>query len=120
MSDTQGTSHGFHVSAGDAVEALAQLDRSAPFRSVPLFRHGSLLVKYYAPQASDRQQPHVQDEVYVIASGSAVFFDGWRRAQCNAGDLLFAAAGVEHRFEDFTPDFGTWVMFYGPEGGEVD
>ena len=27
-------------------------------------------------------------------------------------------AGVEHRFEDFTDDFGMWVVFYGPEGGE--
>jgi hypothetical protein len=25
---------------------------------------------------------------------------------------------VPHRFEDFTHDFGTWVIFYGPEGGE--
>jgi hypothetical protein len=25
---------------------------------------------------------------------------------------------VPHRFENFTDDFGTWVIFYGPEGGE--
>jgi len=35
-----------------------------------------------------------------------------------AGDALFVAAHETHRFEDFTPDFGTWVMFYGPVGGE--
>ena len=23
-----------------------------------------------------------------------------------------------HRFEEFSDDFATWVMFYGPEGGE--
>lgn len=34
------------------------------------------------------------------------------------GDLLFVPAGVVHRFEEFTDDFATWVMFYGPEGGE--
>jgi hypothetical protein len=27
---------------------------------------------------------------------------------------------MEHRFEDPSDDFGTWVMFYGPEGGERD
>ena len=27
-------------------------------------------------------------------------------------------AGVEHRFDDFRKDFATWVLFYGPEGGE--
>jgi hypothetical protein len=25
---------------------------------------------------------------------------------------------MPHRFEDFTDDFATWVIFYGPEGGE--
>jgi hypothetical protein len=35
------------------------------------------------------------------------------------GTLLFVAAGRPHRFEDFTADFATWVLFYGPEGGEV-
>jgi hypothetical protein len=27
---------------------------------------------------------------------------------------------VEHRFEEMSADFGTWVMFYGPVGGERD
>ena len=27
-------------------------------------------------------------------------------------------AGTEHRFEDMSQDFGTWMVFYGPEGGE--
>jgi len=35
-------------------------------------------------------------------------------------DVLFAAAGVEHRFENFSEDLVVWVMFYGPEGGETD
>ena len=24
-----------------------------------------------------------------------------------------------HRFVDFSDDFGTWVVFWGPEGGEA-
>ncbi len=28
-------------------------------------------------------------------------------------------AGVVHRFEEFTDDLAVWVVFYGPEGGEV-
>lgn len=35
-----------------------------------------------------------------------------------AGDVLFVAAGVEHRFSNFSEDFVTWVFFYGPQGGE--
>ena len=32
--------------------------------------------------------------------------------------FLFVPAGVEHRFEKFTEDFKTWVIFYGAIGGE--
>jgi hypothetical protein len=32
---------------------------------------------------------------------------------------LFAAAAVQHRFENFTADLVVWVIFYGPEGGEA-
>ena len=42
-----------------------------------------------------------------------------RSTSVPAGEALFVPAGVEHRFEDFTPDFATWVFFYGPEGGEA-
>ena len=34
-----------------------------------------------------------------------------------AGDLLFVPAHVEHRFERFSDDFRTWVIFFGPQGG---
>ena len=36
----------------------------------------------------------------------------------NQGQVLFVPAGIEHRFEDFSDDFSTWVIFYGPAGGE--
>ena len=35
-----------------------------------------------------------------------------------AGDAFFVAAGVVHQFENFSEDFVTWVVFYGPQGGE--
>ncbi len=33
--------------------------------------------------------------------------------------VLFVAAGVEHRFEDFGDDLLVWRVFYGPAGGEA-
>lgn len=87
-------------------------------RSVELFRHGTLQVKLYAPLGTDPQQPHTRDEVYVVARGRGTFYDGERHRPFEPGALLCVAAGRPHRFEDFTDDFATWVLFYGPEGGE--
>jgi mannose-6-phosphate isomerase-like protein (cupin superfamily) len=87
-------------------------------RFVSLFRHGTLEVEYYAPRGHDPQQPHRRDELYVIVSGVGMFVNGDKRHPFQPGDMLFVPAGVEHRFEEFSDDFGTWVIFYGPDGGE--
>lgn len=87
-------------------------------RSVSVLAHGSMLVKYYAPRGIDLQTPHDQDEIYIVARGSGWFVNGERRHRCAEGDVLLALAGVAHRFEDFSEDFGVWVVFYGPPGGE--
>jgi quercetin dioxygenase-like cupin family protein len=98
-----------------ALVALAAADK--PF--VSLFRHGTLEIEFYKPDGLDKQTPHTRDEVYVVISGSGVFVCGDKRRPFETGEVLFARAGEQHRFEDFTPDFATWVFFYGPEGGET-
>jgi mannose-6-phosphate isomerase-like protein (cupin superfamily) len=88
------------------------------FRSALLMQHGSMKLRYYAPRGADPQTPHDQDELYVIATGRGTFFIGGQRVPFDPGDVLFVAARVEHRFESFSDDFATWVVFYGPPGGE--
>ena len=102
----------------DALWAIAELpgDAGEPYRK--LFDHGSLEVESYAPEGEDLQEPHSRDEIYVVISGTGHFVNGPDRLPFKPGDLLFVPAGVEHRFEEFTEDFATWVIFYGPEGGE--
>jgi len=97
---------------------LALLPGPAGERSVPLFEHGSLIVKLYAPRGHDPQTPHTRDELYVVAQGQGTFFNGTTHRPFGPADLLFVAAGTPHRFEAFTDDFAVWVMYYGPEGGE--
>lgn len=101
-------------------EALARLPGPQGERSVALFEHGSLVVKLYAPRGSDPQTPHSRDEIYVVAQGAGEFVCGGARRTFIPNDVLFVAAEVEHRFENFTEDLAVWVFFYGPEGGEAD
>ena len=101
-------------------EALDRLPGPQGERSVGVFEHGSLVVKLYAPRGHDPQTPHSRDEIYVVARGAGEFVCGGDRQALGQHDVLFAAAGVEHRFENFSDDFTVWVFFYGPEGGEVD
>jgi mannose-6-phosphate isomerase-like protein (cupin superfamily) len=98
--------------------AAAAFPPSPGSLAADIFAHGTLSLEFYAPRGVDTQHAHTRDELYVIASGSGWFVNGDARHRFVAGDALFVAAGIEHRFEDFSDDFGTWVMFYGPEGGE--
>ncbi len=101
----------------DKTDALAQLARKNTDFS-KLFAYGSLSVEIYAPKGEDLQQPHEQDEVYIVLSGKGSFVLEGQRMTFAPGDLIFVPAGAPHHFVDFTPDFATWVVFYGPKGGE--
>ena len=103
-----------HLTTAGALSALA--GAGTTFRE--LYAHGTLSVEVYQPVGTDVQVPHDRDEVYVVIAGRGTFHNGDTRREFTAGDLLFVAAGVEHRFEDFSDDFSTWVLFYGPQGGE--
>jgi mannose-6-phosphate isomerase-like protein (cupin superfamily) len=81
-------------------------------------RHGTMKMGLYAPRQADPQTPHKQDELYLIATGTGVFVKDGERRTFNALDAIFVEAGAVHHFEDFTPDFSAWVVFWGPDGGE--
>jgi mannose-6-phosphate isomerase-like protein (cupin superfamily) len=99
-------------------EALKHLPAPEGKRFATVFEHGSLSVEIYAPRGADPQQPHTRDEIYFVTAGSGEYVCGATRTKFAPTDLLFAAAGLEHRFENFTDDLAVWVIFYGPGGGE--
>jgi mannose-6-phosphate isomerase-like protein (cupin superfamily) len=80
--------------------------------------HGTMSVSVFAPKTTDFQTPHTQDELYIVMSGTGVFVANDTQYTFVPGDVLFVPAGIEHRFVEFTTDFATWVVFYGPQGGE--
>lgn len=102
------------INPKEALQKLSTTD--SPFQT--MFEHGTLSVEVYKPEKVDRQEPHTRDEVYVVIAGTGEFLNDGIRTNFGPGDFLFVPAGVEHRFENFTDDFSTWVLFYGAEGGE--
>jgi mannose-6-phosphate isomerase-like protein (cupin superfamily) len=98
--------------------ALGQLPDPSREQYVEPFKHGTLSVGLYAPRGSDPQEPHTQDEVYIVMSGTGEFLAGGDTETFGPGDVLFVPAGMEHRFLNFTNDLAVWVIFYGAEGGE--
>jgi mannose-6-phosphate isomerase-like protein (cupin superfamily) len=103
-----------HISPSEALTRLG----NSPNEFLTLFEHGSLSAEVYKPEITDKQKPHERDEIYVIISGKGSFINDAEQVNFKAGDFLFVKAGIDHRFINFTPDFSTWVFFYGPKGGE--
>src|SRR5213596_3179877 len=49
----------------------------------------------------DRQQPHEDDELYVVLEGNGVLDVAGESASLSEGQAAFVAAGVEHRFSGY-------------------
>ena len=99
-------------------EALAKLKEQDKLPFVIMTEHGTMSIEYFAPKGTDTQTPHKQDEIYVIIEGQSTFDRNGEKISCKKHDILFVPAGMGHHFEDFSDDFASWVIFYGPEGGE--
>ena len=101
---------------------LAQIQTSIPGppgeRATLVLKRGTCDVKLALPIPPNEQAPHTQDELYVIVRGQGVLLHAGKRDAFETGDLIFVAAGIEHRFESFTEDFAIWRIFYGVQGGE--
>lgn len=105
----------YHIPLKTAQDRLQEI---APNEFVTLLSNGTLEVELYIPDGVDKQSPHEKDELYVVISGTGTFLREDERYSFGPHDVLFVPAGQEHRFVDFTSDFKTWVVFYGPQGGE--
>jgi mannose-6-phosphate isomerase-like protein (cupin superfamily) len=53
-----------------------------------------------APEA-DRQQPHEDDEVYVVLEGTGVLEVEGETVAVAEGDAVFVEAGADHRFSAY-------------------
>jgi mannose-6-phosphate isomerase-like protein (cupin superfamily) len=49
----------------------------------------------------DRQQPHADDEVYVVLEGSGVLEVEGTHVELREGNAVFVPAGADHRFSAY-------------------
>ena len=63
------------------------------------------------PCRVDLQNPHSRGEFYIVVAGTGTFFCAGERTDFNPRDFLHVPATFEHRFENFSEDFVTWVLF---------
>lgn len=66
--------------------------------------------------ATDRQKPHLEDEVYYVISGRGTIRVAGEDREVSPGSLVFVAAGVEHRFHEIQEDLRVLVFWAPPHG----
>ncbi len=62
----------------------------------------------------DTQQPHADDEVYVVLDGRGTLEVGSQFFHVSEGDALFVEAGAEHRFTGYE-SLSVLVIFTRPD-----
>src|SRR6478736_6187756 len=101
----------------DLNDLVAESERTSQrwreFLRVPSLSMG--LYRLKAGQA-DEQQPHTEDEVYLVVSGKASFLAGGQAQVVAAGSVIFVERAAEHRFVDIAEDLTVLVFFAPPEG----
>ena len=74
---------------------------------------------YTLPEGSvDTQDPHTEDEIYYVLSGSATLIVDGDEYQAEKDDVFFVERDVEHRFIDIKENLELLVVF-APERGSL-
>lgn len=100
----------------ESLDELLAKHGSASYREflrVPALSLGLFAV---GPGHGDSQEPHQQDEVYVVAGRATLLGDGVENL-VSAGAIAYVPEGVPHRFLNVSEDLRVYVVFAPPEAG---
>ena len=100
-------------------EARAEVQRRTGELYLEFLRRDSMSCGLYVldPGADDPQEPHQEDEVYVVLSGQGWLRAGDRDDPVGPGSVIFVARTVPHRFHDITERLSMLVFFAPAESG---
>ncbi len=90
----------------------------APTHWVEQLRSKHLSVGTYSLPAGgvDDQQPHTEDEIYVVCSGRATLVCDSGTAQLGPGAVVFVPARERHQWTDIEEELSLLVLFAPPYG----
>lgn len=100
-----------HVSTEELLADLRDEDRQ--FAEVLSKESVTLEVGIY-PDSSPKN-PHVEDEIYYIISGSGMIRVGDETYDVGAGDVVFVESGLEHDFFNIDEKITALTIFVGSE-----
>jgi mannose-6-phosphate isomerase-like protein (cupin superfamily) len=66
------------------------------------------------PGYTDVQEPHGEDEVYVVLAGHAVIDVDGSHSSVAAGSIIYVPRGLPHHFHDVSDDLRVVVVFVPP------
>ena len=102
------------IQINDIVEQLDQEDEL--FNE--FLRRDSMSLEVYRLEAgaTDPQDPHTEDEVYYIVTGSAKIRIGDDMHPVEPGDIIFVEREINHYFFDIESELVTLIFFAPPYG----
>ena len=68
----------------------------------------------------DDQEPHREDEIYVVQAGAATLVTDSGTVGVGPGSVIFVPAGENHTFTDVREDLALLVVFAPPYGSRGD
>jgi mannose-6-phosphate isomerase-like protein (cupin superfamily) len=100
------------------LDALLALQRAGSepwveFLSVPDMTLGLYVLE---AGAVDDQEPHTEDELYVILAGRSRFTCGDETREVGPGDTIHVPAGMPHRYHDISETLRIIYAFAPREG----
>ena len=100
-------------------EARAEVQHRTGELYLEFLRRDSMSCGLYVLEAgaTDPQEPHQEDEVYLVLSGRARLRAGDRDDPVGPGSVLFVGRTVPHRFHDITERLSVLVLFAPAESG---
>ena len=93
--------------------ARAELQHRTGELYLEFLRRDSLSCGLYVLEAGadDPQEPHTEDEVYLVLSGRARLEVDGRDQPVGPGSVVFVARTIPHRFSDITERLSVLVFF---------